>query len=71
MANIATKKQSLVKSLKEQGYENGLVPNKEGIFVKVLVFSFNKLHKVDITLGPEMKSTGEVMGKILLWKSTV
>ena len=29
------------------------------------VFSFNKLKNVDITLGPEMKSTGEVMGKIL------
>ncbi|WP_288788777.1 carbamoyl-phosphate synthase large subunit [uncultured Elizabethkingia sp.] len=62
MANIATKA-ILGKSLKEQGYENGLVPNKEGIFVKVPVFSFSKLHKVDITLGPEMKSTGEVMGK--------
>jgi carbamoyl-phosphate synthase large subunit len=31
--------------------------------VKVPVFSFSKLSKVDITLGPEMKSTGEVMGK--------
>ena len=62
MANIATKA-ILGKSLKEQGYENGLVPNKEGIFVKVPVFSFSKLHKVDITLGYEMKSTGEVMGK--------
>ena len=40
-----------------------MAPEKEGIFVKVPVFSFSKLTKVDITLGPEMKSTGEVMGK--------
>ena len=33
------------------------------ISVKVPVFSFDKLTKVDIALGPEMKSTGEVMGK--------
>ena len=31
--------------------------------MKAPVFSFNKLKNVDITLGPEMKSTGEVMGK--------
>ncbi len=40
-----------------------MVPNKEGVYVKVPVFSFSKLSKVDISLGPEMKSTGEVMGK--------
>ena len=34
-----------------------------GVFVKVPVFRFAKLRRVDITLGPEMKSTGEVMGK--------
>lgn len=62
MANLATKA-ILGKKLTELGYKNGLVPNKEGIFVKVPVFSFSKLTKVDITLGPEMKSTGEVMGK--------
>ena len=33
------------------------------MYVKVPVFSFAKLRRVDITLGPEMKSTGEVMGK--------
>jgi carbamoyl-phosphate synthase large subunit len=33
------------------------------VYVKVPVFSFAKLRRVDITLGPEMKSTGEVMGK--------
>lgn len=62
MANLATKA-ILGQKLKEVGYESGLVPNKEGIFVKVPVFSFSKLTKVDVTLGPEMKSTGEVMGK--------
>jgi carbamoyl-phosphate synthase large subunit len=62
MAKLATKV-ILGKKLKELGYENGLAPEKEGIFVKVPVFSFSKLTKVDITLGPEMKSTGEVMGK--------
>ncbi|MEC5394409.1 carbamoyl-phosphate synthase large subunit [Bergeyella sp. RCAD1439] len=62
MANLATKA-ILGKSLASQGYTNGLVPNKDGVFVKVPVFSFSKLTKVDISLGPEMKSTGEVMGK--------
>lgn len=62
MANLATKV-ILGQKLKDLGYQNGLAPNKEGIFVKVPVFSFSKLTKVDISLGPEMKSTGEVMGK--------
>ena len=62
MANLATKA-ILGTKLKDLGYKTGLVPNKEGIFVKVPVFSFSKLTKVDIQLGPEMKSTGEVMGK--------
>ncbi|CAM3697885.1 carbamoyl-phosphate synthase large subunit [Mesobacillus zeae] len=62
MAGIAAKV-ILGKPLRDQGYETGLVPEKEGVFVKVPVFSFAKLHEVDITLGPEMKSTGEVMGK--------
>ncbi|MDR2205089.1 MAG: carbamoyl-phosphate synthase large subunit [Flavobacteriaceae bacterium] len=62
MANLATKA-ILGKKLKDLGYENGLAPNKDGVFVKVPVFSFNKLSKVDVSLGPEMKSTGEVMGK--------
>ena len=62
MANLATKA-ILGKKLKDAGYQSGLVPNKEGIYVKVPVFSFSKLTKVDVTLGPEMKSTGEVMGK--------
>ncbi|WP_163653964.1 carbamoyl-phosphate synthase large subunit [Listeria sp. PSOL-1] len=62
MANIATKV-ILGESLSKQGYESGLVPEKQEIFVKVPVFSFAKLRSVDTSLGPEMKSTGEVMGK--------
>jgi carbamoyl-phosphate synthase large subunit len=62
MAKIATKA-ILGISLLEQGYLPGLIPEKEGVYVKVPVFSFAKLKSVDITLGPEMKSTGEVMGK--------
>lgn len=62
MANLATKA-ILGQNLKELGYKDGLVPEKQGVYVKVPVFSFSKLTKVDISLGPEMKSTGEVMGK--------
>ncbi|MDR6997969.1 carbamoyl-phosphate synthase large subunit [Neobacillus niacini] len=62
MAKIATKA-ILGTSIIEQGYTAGLVSEKQGVFVKVPVFSFAKLKDVDITLGPEMKSTGEVMGK--------
>ncbi len=62
MANLATKV-ILGKTLEELGFSNGLVPEKKGVYVKVPVFSFAKLKRVDITLGPEMKSTGEVMGK--------
>ncbi|MEH7254334.1 carbamoyl-phosphate synthase large subunit [Neobacillus niacini] len=62
MAKIATKA-ILGVSITEQGYKPGIVPEKKGVYVKVPVFSFAKLRNVDITLGPEMKSTGEVMGK--------
>ncbi|NHC39585.1 carbamoyl-phosphate synthase large subunit [Bacillus sp. MM2020_1] len=62
MAKIATKA-ILGVSIVDQGYIPGLATEKEGVFVKVPVFSFAKLKSVDITLGPEMKSTGEVMGK--------
>ncbi|MFO3719064.1 carbamoyl-phosphate synthase large subunit [Staphylococcus felis] len=51
--------------LVDMGFEEGIQPYQEGVFVKAPVFSFNKLKNVDITLGPEMKSTGEVMGKDL------
>ncbi|WP_085524050.1 carbamoyl-phosphate synthase large subunit [Tuberibacillus sp. Marseille-P3662] len=62
MANLATKA-ILGESLEQLGYSSGLHPESDGVFVKVPVFSFAKLSNVDITLGPEMKSTGEVMGK--------
>src|SRR5699024_3334842 len=62
MANVATKA-VLGQSLVEQGYPTGLIEEPQGVYVKVPVFSFEKLGRVDITLGPEMKSTGEVMGK--------
>jgi len=62
MANLAMKA-ILGESLISKGYKDGLVPYKEGVYVKAPVFSFSKLKNVDITLGPEMKSTGEVMGK--------
>ena len=61
MAQIATKA-ILGQSLKELGYEDGLYPESDMVHVKAPVFSFTKLQKVDTYLGPEMKSTGEVMG---------
>lgn len=60
MVDVATKCAMGV-SLKEQGYEPGLVLFTDYYAVKAPVFSFNKMSNVDITLGPEMKSTGEVM----------
>ncbi|MED1820367.1 carbamoyl-phosphate synthase (glutamine-hydrolyzing) large subunit [Bacillus subtilis] len=62
MANLATKI-ILGQKLAAFGYTEGLQPEQQGVFVKAPVFSFAKLRRVDITLGPEMKSTGEVMGK--------
>lgn len=61
MVNIATKI-ALGQTLKELGYETGLLPSKPYTAVKAPVFSFAKMQQVDIALGPEMKSTGEVMG---------
>ncbi|QGG49138.1 carbamoyl-phosphate synthase (glutamine-hydrolyzing) large subunit [Heliorestis convoluta] len=52
----------LGKKLKELGFEAGLWPETSYKIVKAPVFSFEKLTDVDISLGPEMKSTGEVMG---------
>jgi len=49
-------------SIKEQGYKGGLAKNQNLIAVKAPVFSMSKLAGVDTYLGPEMKSTGEVMG---------
>jgi len=50
-------------SLKEQGLDMEYYPETSEIYIKAPVFSFAKLRSVDITLGPEMKSTGEVIGK--------
>jgi carbamoyl-phosphate synthase large subunit len=49
-------------SLKEQGYTTGLHKRQKLVGVKAPVFSMSKLAGVDTYLGPEMKSTGEVMG---------
>ena len=49
-------------TLEAQGYTGGLYPHPSFYAVKVPVFSFGKLEEVDISLGPEMKSTGEVIG---------
>jgi carbamoyl-phosphate synthase large subunit len=48
--------------LSDLGYGTGLYPVGDYVAVKVPVFSFEKLHDVDTHLGPEMKSTGEVLG---------
>jgi carbamoyl-phosphate synthase large subunit len=53
---------SLGQSLADQGYETGLWPERDLVAVKAPVFSMSKLTGVDTHLGPEMKSTGEVMG---------
>ena len=52
----------LGESLAEQGYSGGLWPATPLVAVKAPVFSMSKLSGVDTYLGPEMKSTGEVMG---------
>ncbi len=52
----------LGRSLAEQGYQGGLWPRQPLVAVKAPVFSMAKLRGVDVHLGPEMKSTGEVMG---------
>ena len=61
MVNLATRI-AMGSTLKELGYKSGLVPPKPYVAVKAPVFSFAKMTDVDIALGPEMKSTGEVMG---------
>ncbi len=52
----------LGQSLADQGYQGGLWPKQPLVAVKAPVFSMAKLSGVDTYLGPEMKSTGEVMG---------
>ena len=52
----------LGRSIRDQGYQPGLQPKRALVGVKAPVFSMAKLTGVDTYLGPEMKSTGEVMG---------
>ena len=61
MVDLATKILTGAK-LKRLGYGTGLYPNSPYVAVKVPVFSFEKLNDVNSQLGPEMKSTGEVLG---------
>ncbi len=61
MVGVATKL-IMGKTLKDLGYKNGLAKETDFYAVKAPVFSFAKLTTVDTFLGPEMKSTGEVMG---------
>jgi len=61
MVRVATKIMLGI-SLREQGYETGLCKKQKLVAIKAPVFSMSKLAGVDTYLGPEMKSTGEVMG---------
>ena len=61
MVEIATRV-ALGATLKELGYGSGLLPVKDYVAAKAPVFSFSKIGLAEIALGPEMKSTGEVMG---------
>ncbi len=61
MVDLATRAM-LGEDLKDMGYGTGLYRKSPYIAVKVPVFSFEKLINVDNHLGPEMKSTGEVLG---------
>ena len=61
VANIAMQC-ILGKKLRDLGFEKDIKEIGNNVSVKVPVFSFQKLKNVDTTLGPEMKSTGEVIG---------
>ncbi len=61
MVNLATRA-ALGETLGDMGVRAGLTEPKPYVAVKAPVFSFAKMQDVDIALGPEMKSTGEVMG---------
>ncbi len=61
LADIATEV-ILGKSLKEQGIFDVYPEEKKRFYVKVPVFSFNKIRGLDAYLSPEMKSTGEAIG---------
>lgn len=70
MAKVATKA-ILGMSILEQGYVHGHKEESEEIAVKAPVFSFAKLTEVDTALGPEMKSTGEVMGRDVIYEKAL
>ena len=61
----------LGESLRDNPYGLGLLPNKPYFAVKAPVFSFAKLKNVEVLLGPEMRSTGEVLGVGLDLKTAV
>ncbi len=61
MVDLATRTM-LGEKLKDLGYGTGLYRTPPYVACKVPVFSFEKLTNVDVALGPEMKSTGEVLG---------
>ncbi len=61
VVNLATRIM-LGRTLKEMGYQGGLWKRQKVVAIKAPVFSMSKLTGVDWYLGPEMKSTGEVMG---------
>lgn len=50
------------RTIRGMGYEPGLAPTADYIAIKMPVFSFEKLRGAEISLGPEMKSTGECLG---------
>ena len=50
------------RKIRELGYTPGLQPEADYVAVKMPVFSFEKIRGADISLGPEMKSTGECLG---------
>ena len=52
----------LGEKLKDMGYGTGIYKKSEYIAIKMPVFSFEKIKNADTSLGPEMKSTGEVLG---------
>jgi carbamoyl-phosphate synthase large subunit len=61
MVKISTKLMNGVK-LKDLGFKSGLMQKPDYFSIKAPVFSFDKLKMVETSLGPEMKSTGEVLG---------
>jgi len=52
----------LGETLESMGYKTGIAPETNTVAIKVPVFSTEKLPRVEVTLGPEMRSTGEVLG---------